>query len=82
MEERHLLALLDTIKTAEDRPSDLGPLRSFVLAYLLWEPEVLEETLGIALPNDLRWLWTETPGLVMFWDISYGQHGLMLWSPD
>ena len=33
-------------------------------------------------PSDLRVLWDKTAGLILFHDMTYGQWGLVIWSPD
>lgn len=58
------------------------PLRCTVLPWLNWEAAALEDALGVVLPSDLRQLWDLTSGLVLFQDMTYGQWGLVLWSPD
>src|SRR5947209_17468767 len=58
------------------------PLRCVVLPWLDWDIKVLESTLHIVLPDDLRHIWDLTSGLVLFQDMTYGQWCLVLWSPD
>jgi len=56
--------------------------RCVVLPYLEWDPDHVQQVLSIVLPADLRALWSETCGLVLFEDITFGQWGLVVWSPD
>ncbi|MBN9388290.1 MAG: SMI1/KNR4 family protein [Chloroflexi bacterium] len=42
----------------------------------------VEDETGCTLPPDLTRLWNRTAGLVLFQDITYGQWGLVLWTPD
>ncbi|MFN8511279.1 MAG: SMI1/KNR4 family protein [Thermomicrobiales bacterium] len=58
------------------------PMRCIVLPSLLWEPDMLEQPLELALPKDLRALWKRTSGLILFEDLLFGLWGLVIWSPD
>lgn len=82
MHDLELAAVIEAIDVASNLPSPLGPLRSLVLPRLTWDPSLLEEGLAMALPIAVKEMWNRTSGLVMFWDITYSQWGLVLWSPD
>ena len=58
------------------------PQRSFILPKLLWSIKAIETTLSITLHSDIKQLWNETSGLLLFYDTTYGQWGLIIWSPD
>lgn len=47
-----------------------------------WNKTALEESLEITLPDDVEQLWTLVSSLCLFEDITYGQWGLVIWSPD
>lgn len=47
-----------------------------------WEKKIFEETLEITLPLAIIHLWDKTSGLRLFEDVTYGQWGLILWTPD
>ena len=57
------------------------PMPCQVLPPQHWDKKAFEETLGITLPLAIIHLWNKTSGLRLFEDISYGQWGLILWSP-
>jgi hypothetical protein len=47
-----------------------------------WDKKAFEESLGITLPLALVHLWNTTSEIRLFEDVSYGQWGLILGSPD
>lgn len=47
-----------------------------------WDKKAFEQSIGITLPLVIAHLWNKTSGLRLFEDITYGQWGLILWSPD
>jgi len=47
-----------------------------------WDKKAFEESVGITLPLAIIHLWDKTSGLRLFEDITYGQWGLILWSPN
>ncbi len=47
-----------------------------------WSKEKIESTLEVTLPDDLIHLWNQAAGLSLYKDISYGQWGLTIWSPE
>jgi hypothetical protein len=58
------------------------PMHCQVLPPQPWDKKAFEETLGITLPLTIINLWNQTSGLRLFEDITYGQWGLILWSPN
>ena len=58
------------------------PLDSKILPPITKAVQDLEATLHISLPNDLRELWQKCNGLRLFEDKTYGQSGLIIWSPQ
>lgn len=47
-----------------------------------YDKSKLERVLTISVPDELDQLWNITSGLRLFEDVTYGQWGLVLWSPD
>lgn len=81
--------LIDKIRVLQIGPSSVASgiqilmeLRCVVLPRLTWQDQLLEDGLNITLPQDIRTLWQHTSGLILFEDITYGQWGLVIWSPD
>ncbi len=58
------------------------PMHSQVLPPQPWDKKAFEKLLGITLPLTIINLWNQTSGLRLFEDITYGQWGLILWSPN
>jgi len=58
------------------------PMHCQVLPPQPWDKKAFEETLGITLPLAIAHLWNKTSGLRLFEDVTYGQWGLILWSPN
>ena len=58
------------------------PMHCQVLLPQPWDKKAFEEALGITLPLAIAHLWDKTSGLRLFEDVTYGQWGLILWSPD
>src|SRR5262245_32550880 len=57
-------------------------LKCTVLPPTHWNKAALEERFSIKLPVDIVRFWNESSGVRLFEDISYGQWGLIIWSPD
>jgi hypothetical protein len=57
-------------------------LRCIVFPQLVWDVSFLERELALKIPPELRELWDSTSCLGMFLDVTYGQSGLVVWSPD
>ena len=57
-------------------------LRCKVLPGTPWDSKLFKESLGLVLPPDLRKLWSHVSGLRLFEDVTYGQWGLIIWTPD
>ncbi len=58
------------------------PMHCQVLPPQPWDKKAFEESVGITLPLAIIHLWDKTSGLRLFEDITYGQWGLILWSPN
>lgn len=58
------------------------PMHCQVLPPQPWDKKAFEESLGITLPLAIIHLWDRTSGLHIFEDVTYGQWGLIFWSPD
>ena len=58
------------------------PLSSEILPPIANSTKDLEFRLHIALPEDLQELWQKSNGLRLFEDKTYGQSGLIIWSPQ
>lgn len=58
------------------------PMPSQVLPPQPWDKKAFEQSLGITLPSAIIHLWDKTSGLRLFEDITHGQWGLILWSPN
>ena len=58
------------------------PLDSKILPPTTKAVQDLETRLHISLPDDLRELWQKCNGLRLFEDKTYGQSGLIIWSPQ
>lgn len=71
---------IDTVKSTD--VSIPMPMHSQVLPPQHWDKKAFEELLGITLPLTIINLWNKTSGLRLFEDITYGQWGLILWSPN
>ncbi len=57
------------------------PMYCQVLPPQPWDKKIIESSLSITLPLTIINLWNQTSELRLFKDISYGQWGLILWSP-
>lgn len=86
MNEQNIEKLIHTIEslgTVESTDVSISiPMHSKVLPPYPWDKKALEELLGITLPLTIINLWNQTSGLRLFEDITYGQWGLILWSPN
>ncbi len=58
------------------------PMHCQVLPPQPWDKKAFEESPGITLPLAIIHLWDRTSGLRIFEDVTYGQWGLIFWSPD
>ncbi len=58
------------------------PLKSEILPPIANSTKDLEAKLNISLPEDLQELWQKCNGLRLFEDKTYGQAGLIIWSPQ
>ena len=85
MNEQDIAKLIHTIKSIGTVDStDVSipmPMHSQVLPPQPWDKKILEDSLSITLPLTIINLWNQTSGLRLFEDITYGQWGLILWSP-
>ncbi len=58
------------------------PLNSEIAPPIPRSTQALETRLNISLPEDLQELWQKCNGLHLFEDKTYGQSGLIIWSPQ
>jgi hypothetical protein len=58
------------------------PLDSEIIPAIARATKDLETRLNISLPDDLKELWQKCNGLRLFEDKTYGQSGLIIWSPQ
>ena len=58
------------------------PLTSEIAPPIQRSSQALETRLNISLPEDLQELWQKCNGLHLFEDKTYGQSGLIIWSPQ
>lgn len=58
------------------------PLESEIVPAIARSSKALETRLDISLPDDLKELWQKCNGLRLFEDKTYGQSGLIIWSPQ
>lgn len=58
------------------------PLDSEIVPAIARSSKDLETRLNISLPEDLQELWQKCNGLSLFEDKTYGQSGLIIWSPQ
>jgi hypothetical protein len=86
MEERDIDKLLKSIRDLPSLKPPNMPMpitqQNIVVPWLTWAPAVVEETLSLKLPSEIKYLWDNTSGLFLFIDITFGQSGLVVWSPD
>lgn len=86
MAEQDIDKLIHTIESIGivDSPdiSISMPMHCQVLPPQPWDKKAFEESLGITLPLAIIHLWDRTSGLRIFEDVTYGQWGLIFWSPD
>ena len=86
MNEQDIEKLIHTIESigVVDSPdvSIPMPMHSQVLPPQPWDKKAFEESLGITLPSAIIDLWEKTSSLRLFEDITYGQWGLIFWSPN
>lgn len=86
MEQQNIDKLIHTIESIGiiDFPDESipMPMHCQVLPPQPWDKKAFEESLGITLPLALIHLWNQTSELRLFEDVTYGQWGLILWSPD
>ena len=86
MEEYTIKHLIDTFRTIDRiEHSDMPMIFSLsctVSSPVAWNKRKLENELNITIPLDLEKLWNEASSLRLFEDTTYGQWGLIIWSPD
>lgn len=86
MEQQDINKLIHTIESIGiiDSPdvSIPMPMHCQMLPPQPWDKKALEESLEVTLPLALVHLWDKTSGLRLFEDVTYGQWGMILWSPD
>lgn len=86
MNEQDIKKLIHTIKSLGTIDStDVSipmPMQCQVLPPQPWDKKIFEDSLSITLPLTIINLWNQTSGLRLFEDITYGQWGLILWSPN
>jgi len=86
MNEQDIEKLIHTIKsigTVDSTDVSISmPMECQVLPPQPWEQKILEDSFSITLPLTIINLWNKTSGLRLFEDITYGQWGLILWSPN
>ncbi len=58
------------------------PLKSEIVPAIAKATKDLETRLNIHLPDDLQELWKKCNGLSLFEDKTFGQSGLIIWSPQ
>jgi cell wall assembly regulator SMI1 len=58
------------------------PLTSEIAPPIPRSTQALENRLNISLPEELQELWQKYNGLHLFEDKTYGQSGLIIWSPQ
>jgi len=85
MERRDIKHLVESIRSIGIFESTSTPMpvsfKCTVFPPVRWNKRYLEEHMGVTIPHDLEQLWNETSGLRLFEDITYGQWGLVIWSP-
>jgi len=67
---------------SEGRGAIAMPLESEIVPAIARATKDLETRLNISLPDDLQELWQKCNGLRLFEDKTYGQSGLIIWSPQ
>ena len=86
MKEQDIDKLIHTIESigVVDSPdaSIPMPMHCQVLPPQPWDKKAFEETLGITLPLAIAQVWDKTSSLRLFEDVTYGQWGLIVWSPN
>ena len=55
---------------------------SIIVPAIARSSKAIETRLNISLPEDLQELWQKSNGLRLFEDKTYGQSGLIIWSPQ
>ena len=55
---------------------------SIIVPAIARSSKAIETRLNISLPEDLQKLWQKSNGLRLFEDKTYGQSGLIIWSPQ
>ncbi len=68
----------------KDHPSIPRPFvyRCTVGSSVSWDKRKIEDTLQVVLPDDLIHLWNYAADVRLHEDVSYGQWGLVIWSPE
>src|SRR5947209_8133005 len=58
------------------------PYRCEILPPVPWDQQLLEKDLRVTIPFDLRYLWRKASSIHLFEDITAGQWGLVIYSPN
>ncbi len=86
MNEQYIEKLIHTIESIDvaDSPemSIPMPMHCQVLPAQPWDKKAFEESLAITLPSAIIHLCDKTSSLRLFEDVTYGQWGLVVWSPN
>jgi SMI1 / KNR4 family (SUKH-1) len=78
------IQVIEDVVEGEDHPSIPKPFvyRCTVSAPIPWSKEKIETSLQVTLPDELIHFWNHAAGLRLYEDVSYGQWGLTIWSPE
>jgi len=85
MTVRDLKRLIARIHNLEDNISSSVAqtvYRSVVEPEIPWNREKIEKLLAVTLPSELVQFWDLCSGVRIYEDISYGQWGSIIWSPE
>jgi hypothetical protein len=78
-----LLSKIEQLGTIELADMAIAmPLNSEIAPPIPRSTQALENRLNISLPEELQELWQKYNGLHLFEDKTYGQSGLIIWSPQ
>ncbi len=78
-----ILSKIEQLGTIELADTAIAmPLNSEIAPPIQRSSQTLETRLNISLPEDLQELWQKCNGLRLFEDNTYGQSGLIIWSPQ
>jgi hypothetical protein len=80
---KKLVHAIESLGTVDSTDVSISmPMHSQVLPPQPWDKKAFDKLLGITLPFTIINLWNQTSGLRLFEDITYGQWGLILLSPN